>query len=338
MDERPCYYVAEFMWSDRNTDSDLTVICNGKRFYITLSADDFEESPSIKESYIHYLQVAEAFELDGLTVDDFYDWALEPFLPIFRDVPPLVGHQTLQQYLFPETVVYALRAVKGELVPFLNTQGHFNRLPNGVLLNQELCSPWPSFYPQQVQLCDDTPEEAPTCPQKKVLVNGNTCFFKAYHVGDYRSAKEELSNYKSIEEAGLEQELRISRLYGLVRDDDSGRIYGLLLSYIDCRNVTLACAMKPTTPSHLQQQWASQITHTLNRLHNAGIVWGDVKPDNVLIDVNKDSWIIDFGGSYTEGWVEKEIAGTVQGDLQGLAKILEYLGTGSHVEIKTAEN
>ena len=145
--------------------------------------------------------------------------------------------------------------------------------------------------------------------------------------GDTRSARNELSNYRSIEKAGLEH-LRISRLHGLVRDDKSGLIYGLLLSYIDCRNLTLGCALKPETPSYLLRSWADQITHTLNSLHEAGIVWGDVKPDNVLIDVHKDAWIIDFGGYCTEGWVDKEIAGTVQGDLQGLAKILEFLGVG----------
>lgn len=325
MDGRPCYSVVDFIFSDHDAESELTVMCNGKRFYITLLADNFEESPSIKESYINYLQVAEASEIDGLTVDDFYDWVLEPFLPIFRNVPPLVGHHkpTLQEYLFPDTVDYTLRAVKGELVPFPNSQVQSGRLPYGVHLCQELCLPWPSFHPRQVQLCDDYPEEALSRAPAKVLVDGKTtCFFKAYHSGDTRSARDKLSNYKSIGEAGLERHLRISRLYGLVQDDNSGLVYGLLLSYIDCRNVTLGCAVKPDTPSYFRQQWANQITHTLKCLHEASIVWGDVKPDNVLIDVNKDAWIIDFGG----GWVEKKIAGTVQGDLQGLAKILEYLG------------
>ncbi|KAH8724866.1 hypothetical protein GQ44DRAFT_617233 [Phaeosphaeriaceae sp. PMI808] len=328
MDRRPCYSVVDFLFSDHDAESELTIMCNGKRFHITLSADNFEESPSIKERYIYYLQVAEAFELDGLTVDDFYDWVLEPFLPIFRNVPPLVGYQkpTLQDYLFPDTMEYTLRAVKEELIPFLNSQVQSGQLPYGVRLCQELCSLWPSFHPRQVQLCDDYPEEALSRAPTKVLVDGKTtCFFKAYYSGDTRSARDELSNYKSIGEARLEQHLRISRLYGLIRDNNSGLVYGLLLSYIDCRNLTLGCAVKPNTPSYFRQQWANQITHILKSLHEVGIIWGDVKPDNVLIDVNKDAWIIDFGGGYTEGWVERKIAGTVQGDLQGLAKILEYL-------------
>ena len=31
-----------------------------------------------------------------------------------------------------------------------------------------------------------------------------------------------------------------------------------------------------------------------------------------------DPWIIDFGGSNTPGWVENDIAGTIEGDKQGL--------------------
>ncbi|KAK1948708.1 hypothetical protein LY78DRAFT_39560, partial [Colletotrichum sublineola] len=56
-----------------------------------------------------------------------------------------------------------------------------------------------------------------------------------------------------------------------------------------------------------------------------GIIWGDVKAENVLIDREDNAWIIDFGGSYTPGWVDKEKAGTLAGDAQGLAKILDIL-------------
>ena len=74
MEERPSYSVVDFVFSDHDTESELTVMCNGTtRFHITLSASNFEEEPSMKETYIHYLQVAEAFELDGMTVEDIYD-------------------------------------------------------------------------------------------------------------------------------------------------------------------------------------------------------------------------------------------------------------------------
>jgi tRNA A-37 threonylcarbamoyl transferase component Bud32 len=68
-----------------------------------------------------------------------------------------------------------------------------------------------------------------------------------------------------------------------------------------------------------------QVTSTLTQLHKAGIIWSDAKPDNVLIDKNDDAWIIDFGGGYTRGFVEREKAGTIEGDLQGLEKTVEYV-------------
>jgi hypothetical protein len=55
-------------------------------------------------------------------------------------------------------------------------------------------------------------------------------------------------------------------------------------------------------------------------------VWGDAKADNLLLDENNDAWLIDFGGSFTEGWVDKEKAETLEGDIQGMGKILDYLG------------
>jgi tRNA A-37 threonylcarbamoyl transferase component Bud32 len=63
----------------------------------------------------------------------------------------------------------------------------------------------------------------------------------------------------------------------------------------------------------------------LTQLHEAGIVWGDAKPDNALIDKNDDAWIIDFGGGYTQGFVEREKARTIEGGLQGLEKTVEYV-------------
>lgn len=35
---------------------------------------------------------------------------------------------------------------------------------------------------------------------------------------------------------------------------------------------------------------------TIEKLHKVGVVWGDAKADNILIDKNDDAWEIDFGG------------------------------------------
>jgi RIO-like serine/threonine protein kinase len=83
--------------------------------------------------------------------------------------------------------------------------------------------------------------------------------------------------------------------------------------------------VEPDTPASTKQKWVDQVTDTLTQLNKAGIVWADAKPDSILIDKNYDAWIIDFGGGYTRGFVEKEKAGTIESDLQGLEKIVEYI-------------
>lgn len=89
--------------------------------------------------------------------------------------------------------------------------------------------------------------------------------------------------------------------------------------------LALACAVEPDTPAFTRQKCVDQGTSTLTQMHKAAIVWGDAKPDNILIDKNEDAWIIDFGGGYTGGFVEREKAGTIEGDLQGLEKIVDYV-------------
>ncbi len=155
-------------------------------------------------------------------------------------------------------------------------------------------------------------------------MNGKTtCFFKLYRPGDTNLARRELEKYKQITESDLEADVCICRL-GVIKDDEN-QLVGLLLTYIECDFLTLTCAVEPDTPASTKQKWVDQVTDILTQLHQAGIVWGDAKPDNVLIDKNADAWIIDFGGRYTRGFVEREKAGTTEGDLQGLEKIVEYV-------------
>ncbi|KAI0912219.1 hypothetical protein F4823DRAFT_560279 [Ustulina deusta] len=94
-------------------------MCNGKSLVIHLFAESFDESPPLKDPYLFFPRVTNEFEIDGLPVDDFYDWVLEPFFPILRDLPTLKGGavSTLQDFFFPETRFFTLRAVTGRLVP-----------------------------------------------------------------------------------------------------------------------------------------------------------------------------------------------------------------------------
>ena len=49
------------------------------------------------------------------------------------------------------------------------------------------------------------------------------------------------------------------------------------------------------------------------------------KGDNFMVDENDELWIIDFGGSFTEGWVEEKYMETEEGDDMGVGKVREGL-------------
>ncbi|OJD10003.1 hypothetical protein AJ78_08809 [Emergomyces pasteurianus Ep9510] len=125
--------------------------------------------------------------------------------------------------------------------------------------------------------------------------------------------------------AAIGPEAATSSSVGLVRDDKSSRCLGLLLSWLECRRMTLESALRSNASFALRQKWAGQLTATLNHLHRGGEIWGDAKPANVLIDVNNDLWVIDFGGGYSQGRVEKEKARPIDGDNEGLLKIRNLL-------------
>jgi serine/threonine protein kinase len=68
-----------------------------------------------------------------------------------------------------------------------------------------------------------------------------------------------------------------------------------------------------------------QIKQTLAGLHELGILWRDIKTDNVLVDDNGDAVVLDFGDGNTVGWVDRDKYGTMEGEAQGLQKILDVL-------------
>ncbi|KAM5503168.1 hypothetical protein McaMca56_001093 [Microsporum canis] len=306
----------------------MTVRCSGRCYYIVMLPDKLRGCPAILKQYLRFAEVAEAEDsVDGLTIDDFQDWAIEPFLPIFRDAELSADKRqryTLYDYLNLEIFYYSLLAINNTLVPCPDEPALSQR-PHGVDLHgYELSSVYHSYQPVQVQICPNNPNSEGALVElpEKVLVDGRTCFFKLFGAGE-RSALRELECYKRIGDLQRSMMVQVPTLCGVVQDNS--RCLGLLLSWVDCRRITLECALRPSTPRAQRQRWANQLTTTLNRLHNAGIIWGDAKPANVLVDFKDDLWIIDFGGGYTRGWVEKDRAGTIEGDNDGLMKIKDFL-------------
>lgn len=125
--------------------------------------------------------------------------------------------------------------------------------------------------------------------------------------------------------------INVPKLFGLIETPNDGKVIGILeelvLSPESQELATLAATgdilaiAKPR-----REAWASQVQQTVNWMHSIGVIWGDGKSDNVLIHPDTDeAWLIDFGGGWTEGWVDEKMAETVDGDNQAVQRIIAFL-------------
>ncbi|KAL7790614.1 hypothetical protein V8C43DRAFT_315944 [Trichoderma afarasin] len=302
VDKSPHWDVA--LWETHETEDDCTLIIrtdNGRAFYCQISPSQFHQSPTFKDQYFRCLNILRSSEED----DDFYmedacDWLSKPFEPLIARLAPCTlkrpGDElpTLAAYLFPPHFLETFEVDPKNLdwgSPMIFVKQDF--------LDDLDC--WTqSYHPNEVVICYDNPRDVLIKPPKRVLIDG-----KMAH------AKMELDTHKRIVQAQLPPPPKtfICQLHGVV--GDGNQLAGMLFTWINNKG--------------LKARWATQIKGTLEMLHHRNIIWGDVKAENILIDMNNNAWIIDFGGSYTVGWVEKDKAGTLKGDAQGLARILDIL-------------
>jgi hypothetical protein len=121
---------------------------------------------------------------------------------------------------------------------------------------------------------------------------------------------------------------------GLITSDAG--VVGFVLGRIPAKYSTLqpiiTSRLVGDTPGPaMRQRWASQIERIVRELHRHDIVWGDAKPDNVLIDHDDHAWVLDFHGGATEGWVERSMLETKEGDLHAVAKMEAALQQAENV-------
>ncbi|ATY59776.1 kinase-like domain [Cordyceps militaris] len=331
MDTCPKYDIA--LWETHATEDDYVAVA-------------IPSIPLAKQQYFKCLNLLRSGEeVDEDEDEDFYiedacDWLSTPFRPLIASLAPGTlneaggGLPTLGQYLFPRYFVCSLAATDEKLHANerASREHHWGsplRLVGDDLL-ADLESWTRSFHPSQVHICYENPEDILIKPPRRVLVHGDDgsameCFFKPFNLSFRQAhAQSELATHIRLAQAHILDlpQAFICRLYGIVRDGNS--VAGMLFAWIENKGA-LSEERAEQSPVALRRRWATQISGTVQILHDRNIVWGDAKADNVLIDMNDDAWVIDFGGSYTLGWVDKEIAGTVDGDMQGLSKIMSIL-------------
>lgn len=339
---RPRYEIESFTTSIHDDDTAFELRRNGKLFYLEISPLDFKNSPKATKKYQRYLAALRGDFVPGdelsdgsISEQDAHDWMLRPFESLLLQLAPdpnpgSARTVTLADYLYAECCVLRLHISKERFRPrAVSTSIPPSRsepvdLPLHIL---DQAKTWTRLYrPSEVALSFGNPEDALFKSTKKVLVNDGktTCFFKESYSTERLAS--ELEAYRRIDAAWLDPGLKVCRLYGIVVADD-GSVLGLLLTYID-RACPLTCFEGYDNPSMLtRRMWVSQLELALSELHRAGVVWGNVNTENVLIDGDENAWITELGSIDTPDLI-KEGAGTVKGDLKDMERIRDFIENG----------
>ncbi|OIW35583.1 hypothetical protein CONLIGDRAFT_690191, partial [Coniochaeta ligniaria NRRL 30616] len=322
----PNFDLSETCVHNIKVDLDFTIRTdNGRLFDCRLDPASFVRSPRYTEEYMKVINVIrsdDCVDEDGYEEDDGYEFLKEPFgrfiaklAPGRLSLPPH-GRPNLSQYLFPSRICCTLDVVDDEARPRQTEMRHNRWGEPGIPMDENFLrelQQWQGtnlINPSSVQIHYDDPKELLVAPPRQVVIPGpgateHTYYYKPFrHAYGAIAAEDELRALCKITTAGIPRSKAwICHLHGVV----------------------LSSALAEITPGEIRNRWATQISGSLHELHERGLVWGDVKAENVLVDQEDNAWLTDFGPGYTEGWVDKHKVGTVEGDLQGLAKIMAML-------------
>ena len=192
----------------------------------------------------------------------------------------------------------------------------------------------PLFDANELDVLDasDQPVGTPYHPCRVRHRNTNQVYFlKVVDNSQPQPTKRELDVLNRIKSLKLHESIKVPVLEGLVTFDDTSdtpagkkRIMGFLQTDI-AEPTPLTSMFDPSVSKEKRDLWAKEADRIKDILHKNNIIWGDAKADNFMVDKDDQLWIIDFGGSYTEGWVDPELNETKEGDNMGTTKIVNAL-------------
>ncbi|ORY63363.1 uncharacterized protein BCR38DRAFT_486108 [Pseudomassariella vexata] len=343
------FYTESITWdTEYNLDSDVTLYVRSRRaaFRICYIAQELAASSSVLQQH-HELY--KKLHKDGYC--ETAERLRRPFEELMTRLAPNPPIEYLQGYLYPPSfILEATVAQSGHVQPLCKTtlsRQEFMR-PGDYMdskhLQPHLCpllaSKLNRYSSREVQVLAYTSQLVPS----KVSVNGMDYFFKPWISGRVHGYYE-LQSYRKMlvtTATPLLTHARICRLHGLIIDNhddvlghyhlDSDeedypgtRLVGLLLTYIENKGTLTDLAPWSDCTNQDRLRWFRQIHDSVNCLHAAGLAWGDVKPDNVLVDTEGNACLVDFGGSYTQDWVDEDKQETEEGDWQGVQRIKQWL-------------
>jgi hypothetical protein len=189
---------------------------------------------------------------------------------------------------------------------------------------RQLDLPW--YSASDLEVLDGSSSPPPYHPTRvRHRESGETYFFKSAIGEAPQVTKREINLLHRIGKPDICDQICAPRLKGLVGSGDSKtKALGFLQSEIQ-DPVPLTEKIDVDIPQEQRDAWATEAERMKEVLHDHDIIWGDAKADNFLVDRDDVLWLIDMGGSYTEGWIDPELADTEEGDDQGVEKVVNAL-------------
>lgn len=332
-------------WQTHNTEKDINFaihIETGWVIYADIDPSYFLNSPLLLQEYHHCLEALRdnSEEMDGA---EALEWLTRPFEQVVEELthypsPLRPGTDpTLSDYLYAPHVVCQLRAVNEHLQPLRMTSPPQLRTTTPTAIRVEfLTQPrrWTkAFHPDDVRIPSQQWDPTVASLDKVLVTNkdGTTtaCHFKK--LGYWCQPREENPELTVLKNLALARKTAqnghfIRSLYGLVRDKSQPGYVGMLFNWIDSKGMMSEDLVETAAPP-VREKWATQIQDSVRKLHQLGLVWGNPGWNCVLIDQDDNAWI-KFGNGFLLDWIDDSKRGTVEGDLQGVEKLLRMLKMG----------
>ncbi|KAL2681306.1 hypothetical protein Neosp_008917 [[Neocosmospora] mangrovei] len=319
--------------------ADVTFEYNHRRITLSLFASLNQAQENLEDRMIRLVNeaiFAEDKEYDAIT-DKIYDVILDVGRIPFSQIAPLsttASSKDLHSLLYPETLDYCLQTIDGKATIFAIDPEESVSIPNtgpnpAAVTEFQAMKMIPRYSSRDVQVQEVLVSGYGTVC--KARVGSQTMLCKAHGQGlENSSLERELVAMQKIRNAcsGPAVNIRAPHLQGYVTFADSGDIIGLLRDWVlpSSYGSTLRDMDISAVPRELKNKWLDQIRETVDKLHEIGVVWGDGKASNVVVDQEDNIWLIDFAGGWTQGWVDEELADSVDGDNQAIRNIAKFLG------------
>ncbi|OIW30450.1 hypothetical protein CONLIGDRAFT_699899 [Coniochaeta ligniaria NRRL 30616] len=323
--------------------AEVVVEVYGKRVAVSVFSGTSPQQHAVEDRLISLLNLAS-------TVDDDieYDAAISDILDILEaagksvfsqqnltSAPRPTGLDDLHSVLYPETPNFQLKTVNGipNLQPIRPSEAYadLGHPDCDAGVDFDLDDALPQYSSKDVLIQEVIVRGGSLV--SRVLVNEQDVMLcKAGETGLFdQKLRRELEALRKVEDARAHfvPEIRVPKLRGYVKHAELGCVIGLLRDWIPSGLEPPLDQLDSTDigliPSGRRQSWIAQIRQTVDRLHEIGLVWGDGKIHNVVIDRDDNAWLIDFGGGWTRDYVDRDLAGTVAGDKQAIRSIARFL-------------